>query len=443
MKNKKDAILSKKNIFKPYGAFEENPKWQLFIERKIKKEPSIIRSEFEKDFNKILHSKAYRRLKHKTQVFFAVENDHICTRIEHINIVSSVSYTIAKFFGLNTELTNAIAIGHDLGHAPFGHFGETVLKEIAKNYLNENFWHEKNGLRFVDSIETIVDEKDYEKNLNLTYAVRDGIISHCGEIDNISLKPREDKIDLEKIKKPSEYEAITWEGCIVKISDGISFIGRDIDDANTLGLVKSIDYLIKLKNKIKQIRKIIIEEKIIKINNAILMHLMVKDLMMNSNPNDGIKFSDEIKDLVKVIKGLNYDLIYNNKRLDNYKKYAKLIIDSIFYFLFECYKSEDTFKELIEKSKFFPKLTLDFSEWLEKYSNIKERNNRYHNKIIYHLENKNNYIHAVLDFISGMTDNYAERVFSELTSFNNYYFKTDYKIIGKNYLNSDAIRRPD
>ena len=175
-------------------------------ETEIYKRDKDIRSEFERDYTRIIHSNAFRRLKHKTQVFYSPENDHICTRIEHVLYVESVSYTIAKYLGLNTELTRAIATGHDLGHSPFGHEGERILSEIAKKDIGESFWHEKNGLDYVQKIELLEDYNQNKQNLNLTYAVRDGIISHCGEIDENRVKPREEFIDLNDYKTPNQYK---------------------------------------------------------------------------------------------------------------------------------------------------------------------------------------------------------------------------------------------
>ena len=149
-----------KNSFQQEAIIAENFKWTSCIDRqkKIYSRSDDIRSDFARDYNRILHCTAYGRLKHKTQVFFATKNDHICTRIEHVNHVNSVSYTISKFLGLNTELTNAISIGHDLGHAPFGHAGESVIKGIVASTLRNTFWHERNSLRFVDKIETLEDQ---------------------------------------------------------------------------------------------------------------------------------------------------------------------------------------------------------------------------------------------------------------------------------------------
>lgn len=225
--------------FKEFAIFEGNSKYNECINRNesIYKRTNDIRSEFYRDYNRILHSNAYRRLKHKTQVFFATNNDHICTRMEHVNHVLSVSYSIAKYLGLNTELTMAISIGHDIGHAPFGHDGERVLNNFTNDKLKTRFWHEKNSLRFADFIETLPTQTDEEINLNLTYAVRDGIICHCGEVKSKPLFPRNDKIDLDLMSKPGQLPPYTWEGCVVKISDKISYLGRDIEDALRLKIL--------------------------------------------------------------------------------------------------------------------------------------------------------------------------------------------------------------
>ena len=216
-----------KNVLKKYSANEENQKWENIIKREkpLYSRNNDIRTEFERDYTRIIHSLAYRRLKHKTQVFFSPENDHICTRIEHVIHVESISNTIAKYLGLNTELTRAIATAHDIGHSPFGHEGERILSEISKKDIGESFWHEKNGLDIVDKIELLEDNHKNKQNLDLTYAVRDGIISHCGEIDENNLKPREEYIDLKNYNKPNQYAPYTWEGCVVKIADKISYLG--------------------------------------------------------------------------------------------------------------------------------------------------------------------------------------------------------------------------
>ena len=134
--------------------------------------------------------------------------------LQHINLLLSLIHiSIANYLGLNTELTKAIAVGHDLGHAPFGHGGERIIDEIAKEYGLQSFWHEQNSLHFIDEIETLEDNSHHHHNLNLTYAIRDGIISHCGEMNQKNIIKREEYIDLNNYTKAGLYNPYTWEGC--------------------------------------------------------------------------------------------------------------------------------------------------------------------------------------------------------------------------------------
>ena len=152
-------------------AINNNSKWKkaIYREEELYSRENDLRSEFERDYTRILHSLAYRRLKHKTQVFFNTQNDHICTRMEHVAHVESISYTISKELGLNSELTKAISIGHDLGHAPFGHQGEKIISELSKDFIQKPFWHEKNGLEFVDKVELLETPEGKIQPLDLTY----------------------------------------------------------------------------------------------------------------------------------------------------------------------------------------------------------------------------------------------------------------------------------
>ena len=217
MENLKQA---KQQSFKEFAITESNEKWNGCIERisPLSYKPLDIRSPFDRDNTRILHSNAYRRLKHKTQVFFATNNDHVCTRIEHVSHVASISKTITKTLGLNVELAEAIALGHDLGHSPFGHHGEKIIATIMEeNGFEKKFWHEKNSLRFVDHIETLPNYNGFKENLGLTYAVRDGIVCHCGEVNENYIKPRSEYIDLDKIEK-GKFMPYTYEGCVVTVS---------------------------------------------------------------------------------------------------------------------------------------------------------------------------------------------------------------------------------
>lgn len=328
-------------LFEKVSANPSNSKWENIIKREsaLYSRNGDVRSDFERDYTRILHCDAYKRLKHKTQVFFSPSSDHICTRIEHVNHVESISHTIASYFGLNTELTKAIAIAHDLGHSPFGHAGEKILNEISTRDVGESFWHERNGVYFVDNIELLEDDKGKMQNLNLTYAVRDGIISHCGEIDENSLKPRDEAIDLEKYTKPNEYAPYTWEGCVIKISDKISYIGRDIEDALSLKLLN--------QNKIQELKSILGMKPEEALNNTKIINDLVVDICQNSSPEKGICFSSEKLKLIDNIKKYNYENIYSNPRMEASNEYFRVVINRIYTTLKNMYA--DSEKELEEK----------------------------------------------------------------------------------------------
>ncbi|UFS72660.1 HD domain-containing protein [Geomonas sp. RF6] len=403
--------------FEGVGAFPGSPKWEKCISRmtKLYKRPDEIRSEFSRDYNRLLHCPAYRRLKHKTQVFFATENDHVCTRIEHVSHVSSVSYTISKELGLNTELCSAIALGHDVGHAPFGHEGETILKTLGKDYITDVFWHERNSLWFVDNIETLPDPNGNEDNLNLTYAVRDGIVCHSGEVDENAILPRDFFNDLSEIDRPNKFSPYTWEGCIVKIADKISYLGRDIEDAISLRILDR-SQLRELAAIIKTLTKIDVRE----VNNTILMHHFILDLCHCSSPKQGICFSKEYLEFINLIKAFNYKNIYYHKRLTYYKKYANVVLESIFEFLLSHYRNKDLYKKLFAIAPSYPTIVPTFCEWLLKYSDcdldLRSRR-KYKNKIIYAASDEIQYVRSILDFISGMSDHFAVKCFNDVMKF--------------------------
>lgn len=401
------------NLFKNYALTQINPKWQNSISRitPLYSRNNDIRTQFERDYTRIIHCNAYRRLKHKTQVFFSPENDHICTRIEHITHVESISYTIAKYLGLNLELTKAIAVAHDLGHSPFGHEGERVLSEISKRDLNTSFWHEKNGLDFVDKIELLEDNEKNKQNLNLTYAVRDGIISHCGEIDENGLKPRDEFIDLSEYTHPNQYAPYTWEGCVVKISDKISYLCRDIEDAITLKLLNDNDI-----NYLSELIQSNFENQ--HINNTIIINYLISDLCENSSPEEGLKFSDNAFDLMNKIKKFNYEKIYFSNRIAPSVKYFNLVINEIYDTLFKTFDFDKTLTNLDALSTFYPKLVESFLNFVYNYYDIPNRENyNLKNKIVFSFDNKTDFSKTILYYISGMTDNFAIEIYNEIIRF--------------------------
>ncbi len=400
-----------KDSFAKEAAYPYNPKWEKMIARENNNaREDEMRSDFELDYNRILHTTAYRRLKHKTQVFYAPKNDHICTRIEHVNHVESISYTIAKYLGLNTELTRAIAVAHDLGHSPFGHKGEKILSNISEKDIGERFWHERNGLNLVDNTELINDYNQNRKNLSLTYAVRDGIISHCGEIDENALKPRREYINLEtEYTYPNQYSPYTWEACVVKISDKISYIGRDIEDAITLGI---------LDEDLEELHEILNLDKQIPINNANIIRELIQDICDNSTPEKGLCFSKENLEKINKLKEFNYNHIYEINKFARSSKYLELLITEIYSILKSAYSSENTLLSLKKLEKDYPEIIRRFTDWIEEYWNLTDRTNtKLKNKVLYNMNNEKDYYRAIISFISGMTDNYAMELFEDIIGF--------------------------
>ena len=384
-------------LLQKVSANPENPNWNNIIKRQnsLYKRDNEIRSEFERDYTRVINSKAYRRLKHKTQVFFSPENDHICTRIEHVTLVESISYTIAKYFGLNTELTKAIATAHDIGHSPFGHQGEKIISELSKDFIQKPFWHEKNGLEFVDKVELLETPKGKIQPLDLTYGVRDGIISHCGEINENGLKPRIEYIDLYEYEHPNQYAPYTWEGCVVKIADKLSYLGRDIEDAITLGI---------LDKKLKELHEVLKLDKDVKINNTVILNMFIKDLCENSSLENGLCFSDEKFEMLNNLKEFNYKNIYLSEKTLGSVDYFELVLNKLFWFLSRMNFRDDDMKKIC------PVLADDFNKWLKEFFSLDIN----HRDIII---SDNEFLQAVIYYIAGMTDNFAIEMYNKIISF--------------------------
>ncbi|MGD2294555.1 MAG: deoxyguanosinetriphosphate triphosphohydrolase [Candidatus Aminicenantes bacterium] len=237
-----------------------------------------LRTDFQRDRDRIIHSKSFRRLKHKTQVFLAPYGDHYRTRLTHTLEVSQIARTLAKALRLNEDLTEAIALGHDLGHTPFGHAGEETLA----NLLPHGFSHSTQSLRVVEHLE-------YEgKGLNLTWEVRNGIFKHS--------KGRGDILSQDKKERPS-----TLEGQIVRVSDVIAYVNHDIDDALRAGVISEKD----------------IPQRLIKVLgrwHALRIDRMVADVVETSLKS-GLKqitLSDEIREAVNDLRQFLYDNVYYN-----------------------------------------------------------------------------------------------------------------------------------
>lgn len=394
--------------FSNYSANPNNPNWENIISRTkpLYQRETDLRDIFERDYTLIIHSTAYRRLKHKTQVFFSPDNDHICTRIEHVTHVDSISHTIAQYLGLNTNLTHAIAVAHDLGHSPFGHAGEKILSSISMRDLGISFWHEKNGLDFVDYIELLEDSESYKQNLNLTYGVRDGIISHCGEIDENSVRPRNDFIDLKDYTKLNQFAPYTWEGCVVKISDKISYVCRDIEDSVTLGI---------LDNCSNELHKLLNLNNFENINNTNVINELVYDLCTNSSFEKGLCFSDKYLNLLNELKAFNYKNIYFCDRIQPSIRYFEVVLNEI-YNILKSYYSKDLQTSLNKLCHVYPKLGNSFKGFVNLFYDFGDRT-FCKNTILFSSNNEKDFYHCILYYISGMTDHFAIEAYQEIIGF--------------------------
>lgn len=259
--------------------------------RKKNEEKCSMRTEYQRDRDRIIHSKSFRRLKHKTQVFIAPEGDHFRTRLTHTLEVAQIGRTIARSLSLNEDLVEAISLGHDLGHTPFGHTGERVLNELNP----EGFRHNEQSIRIVEFLE----HKSNRVGLNLTYEVREGIIKHSG-------------------KSKSE----TLEGQVVGYSDRIAYINHDIDDAIRAGVIQE-------KNLPKDCIKILGLTHGQRINNMIL------DIIINSIEKNIISMSEEFEYYTNKLRKYMFQNVYLNKNAKSEELKAEYIIRELYKYYFE------------------------------------------------------------------------------------------------------------
>lgn len=262
----------------PFAVLSKNTKG-----RQNPMEPCSIRTEFQRDRDRIIHAKSFRRLMHKTQVFLAPEGDHYRTRLTHTLEVSQIARTIARSLRLNEDLTEAIALGHDLGHTPFGHSGEFVLDRICEG----GFRHYEQSLRVVDVLEG-------GKGLNLTFEVRDGIVNHAGE-----------------------NEASTLEGRIIKLADRIAYINHDIDDAIRGGVIAP-------ENIPKECRNVLGN------THGERLQTLILDVIHNSQDKPEISMSGEIHEAMMELRNYMFENVYTNSIAKTEEEKAKGIVETLF-----------------------------------------------------------------------------------------------------------------
>ena len=357
----------------PKSALESNS-----LGRKKSIKTDNYRTEFQRDVNRIIYCQPFRRLRHKTQVFFLAHNDHICTRLEHSLYVASVSRVIARHLNLNEDLVEAIGLGHDLGHTPFGHHGENVLKKLSKQHNLPPFKHEIHSLRVVDKLAEL--DRGHVSGLNLMYEVRDGIISHCGEDFKSSfIKPSNKIKKLEEITQLKDVGMpTTMEGAIVRLTDKIAYAGRDLEDGLLASLIKESDIP---KDIVACLGK----------NNGEIVGTLTKDLIDYSILHkDVIGFSEEIFNMLNKLLDFNYKNIYLSPKVEKDKPQATNALTDLFEHLLE---------DMI-KSKRFQDMTI-FPENSTVYKIFKE----FIKNVGYNSQDTNAQI--VIDFISGFTDNFV------------------------------------
>lgn len=277
------------------------------------------RQSFAVDSDRILHSLAYSRYIDKTQVFYLIKNDHITHRVLHVQLVSKIGRTIGRLLRLNEDLIEAIALGHDIGHTPFGHDGERFLSVLCEIHQIGRFLHNIQGVRFLQEIER------KGKGWNLTLQVLDGILCHDGEIHSQSLAPKREKnfetLIVEIGKKEEDPSIDIWpmtlEGCVVRMADTISYIGRDIEDAIRLGLIARQDIP-------EDCRRVLGD------TNGTIVYTLVEDLVANSLNREDLNFSSDVGFALKKLKKFNEKYIYQDNRVKGETSKIKLMFELLF-----------------------------------------------------------------------------------------------------------------
>jgi dGTPase len=350
-----------------------------------KEDGDEIRPPFSIDRDRIMYSGAYKRLAGKTQViyFSSMLDEQITNRIIHIQYVAQVARTIGKALSLNQDLIEAAALGHDLGHTPFGHDGEKYLDRLCRENGIGGFSHNVHSLY-------IAEKMSYKgKGMNLTLQTKDAIVSHNGEIHEQKLAPYRSKTEkdvlsyLEKDHVPNHSDVpMTMEGCVIRMSDTIAYIGTDIEDAIYLGLLKRSD-----------IPKTVSD--ILGSNNSSIIDTLVKDIIVSSYEKNYLQFSPEISAALKELKAFNYRAIYLNEKL----KPEREKIEKGFNILFETFMNDlekgnpvsDIFRHFINSKS---------DQYIERTCNAEKTR----------------------DFIASMTDRYfkyqLEKITIPLISFN-------------------------
>lgn len=339
-----------------------------------------IRPAYFRDVDRIIYSLSYTRYGDKTQVFSNLENDHISKRMTHVQLVSKIARTISRALNLNEDLAEAIALGHDIGHVPFGHTGERILNKISLEKNNTYFNHN------VQSVRTLMNVEKNGLGINLCVQVLDGILCHNGEFVKHEYYPSNKTKEqfLEQYNNCYTNKSViktlrpmTLEGCVVRISDIIGYIGRDIEDALDLGVLDA-------KDLPKNITDIFGKD------NRNIVNTVVSDIIENSLDKPYIKMSDKVYEALVELKQFNYDNIYSKANTKEEEQNFELIFRTL-YDIYE-YQITNNLKESKIFTIFLDKMD---SKYLEETSISRK----------------------VIDYLAGMTDDYIQQEFNNLKTF--------------------------
>lgn len=376
-----DAILQprlikeeQEQLLSPFAARSSRSAGRL-----VPEEQCDVRTVYERDVGRIIYSLDFRRLRHKTQVFFDPQNDHICTRMEHVIYVNYIANTIGRALGLNADLIQGIALGHDLGHAPFGHSGERTLDRCLKSISPDLFFqHEIHSLRVVDRL---ANRPHHANGLNLTFEVRDGIASHCGEsYSECHLVPNRAKTQADLVESARTHAMpATLEGCVVRLADKIAYIGRDIEDAVRAGIMEFDDLPAAIQSSLGR-------------TNSEIINTLVTDIITNSRGRDAIDLSPERGESMEELLRENVARIYRSDKIRRYEKMAQNVIEG----LFDALRLAVADREKLASSE--NRVYRGFFKYLQ------ERN--------YAIDDAD--FQIVVDYIAGMSDSFANKSFEDI-----------------------------
>lgn len=335
-----------------------------------------IRPAFAHDADRVIHCRAYARYIDKTQVFFLIENDHITHRVLHVQFVSKIARTISRALRLNEDLTEAIALAHDLGHTPFGHAGEEFLAEILRDKGAGTFVHNAQSARVLETLE------NNGSGLNLTLQVLDGVLGHNGELLQQELRPANglnwETYDANRHRcfmVPKADKTIypsTLEGCVVRVADVVSYVGRDIEDAIEVELIKRED--------LPQDAACVLGT-----TNREVIDNLVMDIIHNSVERDSVRFSEPVFEALKKLMAFNYDRIYRASQIQEEKRRLR----NVFRELFDAY-----LEDLAEGREESPIL-------------------QFVKRLVDSYGQQYNHARIIADCIAGMTDDYLVNQYRE------------------------------